>query len=224
MAIIKKTRGKKDFAVLGLGRFGFSLAKTLADMGNQVLAVDLDEERVQAVAGYVTQAVVADATEENAMRSIGIKNVDVAIISIGELQPSILATLMMQDLGIKFIVAKAVSDIHGKVLDKLGANRIVYPERDMGNRLAHSLISGNLVDFLELAPNYSIFEVLAKEQFFNKSLKDLDLRAKYGINIIAIKRKQGITVVPQADFQIMPGDILVAMGSNDKLTELEEYL
>lgn len=224
MAIIKRTKAKKQFAVLGLGRFGLSLAKTLAEMGNEVLAVDLNEDRIQEIANYVTQAVVADATEEHVMRSIGIRNVDVVIVSIGALQPSILATLLMQDFGIKYIVAKAVSEVHGKVLNKLGANQIVYPERDMGNRLAHSLVSGNLVDFLELAPNYSIFEVVAKETFFNKSLKALDLRAKYGINIIAIKREQDIVVVPEADFRILPGDILVAMGSNDNLAQLEETL
>lgn len=218
----RKTRNAKQFAVIGLGRFGSSLARTLYSMGYEVLAVDLDEERVQDMANYVTHCVQADGTDENSMRSLGIRNVDVAIVSIGILQPSILSTLIMQELGVKHIVAKAVSEVHGKVLEKLGADRVVYPERDMGNRVAHNLVSGNLIDYIELAPNYSLVEVLAKGSFAGKTLKSIDLRVKYGINVIAVKRDGKIDVVPGGDFRIERGDILVAMGADDKLEQLEE--
>ncbi len=218
----RRARNARQFAVIGLGRFGFSLARTLYSMGNEVLAVDLDEERIQDMSKFVTHSVQADGTDENVMRNLGIRNVDVAIVSIGDLQPSILATLIMKELGVKYIVAKAVSEVHGKVLEKLGANRVVYPERDMGNRVAHNLVSGNLIDYIELAPNYSIIEVVAKDDFADKTLRDIDLRAKYGINVIAVKRRSKIDVVPGADFCIARGDILVAMGPDDKLEQLEE--
>ncbi len=218
----KRSRRTKLFAVIGLGRFGSSLARTLYSMGYEVLAVDLNEDRVQEMAKFVTHSVQADGTDENAMRSMGIRNVDVAIVSIGILQPSILTTVIMKELSVKYIVAKAVSEVHGKVLEKLGADRVVYPERDMGNRLAHNLMSGNLIDYIELAPNYAIVEVIAKEAFTGKTLKEIDLRAKYGINVIAVKRGNKIDVVPGADFIIKSKDILVAMGADDKLEQIEE--
>lgn len=217
----RKTRGKQ-FAVIGLGRFGSSLATTLSAMGNEVLAIDQSEEVIQEMANYVTHAVQADATDETAMRSLGIRNVDVAIVSIGDLQPSILATLIVKDLGIPFIVCKAVSEVHGKVLGKLGADQIVFPERDMGSRVAHNLVSGNIIDYIELSPDYSIVEVIAKEEFLDKSLKKIDLRAKYGINVIAVKRGDEIHAAPGADFTIREGDIFIAMGPDAKLEMLEE--
>lgn len=223
--ITKRNRkSTKQFAVIGLGRFGSSLARTLYSMGYEVLAIDLDENRIQEMVNYVTHSVQADGTNENAMRSLGIRNMDVAVVSIGILQPSILATLIMKQLGVKHIVAKAVSDVHGKLLTKLGADRIVYPERDMGNRVAHNLVSGNLIDYIALAPNYSIVEVLARTAFAGKTLKDIDLRAKYGINVIAVKRDNKIEVVSGADFRIERGDVLVAMGADDKLEKLEEIV
>ncbi len=218
----RKSRHARQFAIIGLGRFGSSLARTLFSMGNEVLAVDYNSERIQEMANLVTHAVQADGTDENAMRSLGIRNADVVVVSIGDLQPSILATLIMKELGVRYIVAKAVSEVHGKVLEKLGADRVVYPERDMGNRVAHNLVSGNLIDYIELAPNYSIVEVVAKAEFANRTLKAIDLRAKYGINIIAVKRGSEIVVVPGADYCIERGDVLVAMGAADKLEQLEE--
>ncbi|NMB38622.1 MAG: TrkA family potassium uptake protein [Firmicutes bacterium] len=222
MSIKRYDRGKQQFAVIGLGRFGTSLAKTLYAMGKEVLAIDIEEERIQAVVNDVTHAVQADATDEDVMKSLGIRNIDVVLVSIGPLQQSILATMIAKELGVKHVVCKAVSELHGKILEKLGADRVVYPERDMGTRVAHSLVSGNILEYIELSSDYSIIEVIAKKAFVNKTIRELDFRAKYGINIIAIKRGKEINISPNADFEIHEGDILVAIGSTDKLKEMEE--
>lgn len=213
-----------QYAVIGLGRFGSSVAKTLSDLGHEVLAIDIDEERVQQVEGFVTHAVQADATDENAMRSLGIRNVDVAIVSIGQdLEASILATLILKDLGIGYVVCKALSELHGKVLERVGADRVVYPERDMGVRVAHNLVSSSLIDYIELSPDYSIAEIVARPEFAGKTLRELNLRAKYdyAINIIAIRSGDAVRISPRADDKIHENDILVVMGSNEAIKKLQ---
>lgn len=207
--------------MLGLGRFGSSVVKTLAEMGYEVLAVDIDEERVAALASLATHSVQADTTDESAMMAIGVRNFDVAVVSIGDLQASILTTVILRELGVKQVVAKAVSELHGRVLARVGADQVVFPERDMGTRVAHNLVSGNLVDFLELAPGVSIIEAVAKRGFVGKSLKELDFRARFGINILAIRKADSINLAPGADDVIEKGDILVAMGHDDALEALE---
>ena len=214
----------KQYAVIGLGRFGSSVAKTLSDLGHEVLAIDIDEERVQQVEGFVTHAVQADATDENAMRSLGIRNVDVAIVSIGQdLEASILATLILKDLGIGYVVCKALSELHGKVLERVGADRVVYPERDMGVRVAHNLVSSSLIDYIELSPDHSIAEIVARPEFAGKTLRELNLRAKYdyAINIIAIRSGDAVRISPRADDKIHENDILVVMGSNEAIKKLQ---
>ncbi|MDI3281248.1 MAG: TrkA family potassium uptake protein [Bacillota bacterium] len=212
----------KQFAVIGLGRFGSSVARTLARAGAEVLAIDSEEERVQEMAAVVTHAVQADATDEEALKALGVRNVDVAVVSIGQdMEASIMATLILKELGVKSIVAKALNDLHGKVLAKVGADRVVYPERDMGMRVAHSLLSGNFLDYIELAPNYSIVELVAGPEFHHKTLRELGLRARYGINIMAIKRGEEIKVSPGAEDIIMEGDVLVAMGEDRQLEKLQ---
>jgi len=211
----------QQFAVVGVGRFGSSVARTLCEMGHEVLVIDQDEERVQNLADSVTHAVEADATDEGVMRSLGMRNFDVAIVAIGDIQASILTTLILKDVGVTYIVAKAVSDLHGKVLAKVGADEVVFPERDMGVRVAHNLVSAHIIDYIELVPGYSIVEVIAHKDFAGKSLKDLDLRAKYGINIVAIKRGEDVRVAPGAEDAVQEGDILVAMGEDHMLDKLE---
>lgn len=224
MAIRRRRAGGKQFAVIGLGRFGSSVARTLYELGHEVLAIDASEERVQAMVNSVTHVVQGDATDENALRALGIRNVDVAVVAIGDLQASILATVILKELGVRTILAKAVSQLHGKVLERVGADRIVYPERDMGVRAAHNLVSGNLIDYIELSPGFSIVEVIAKESFAGRTLQQLDLRAKYGISIVAIKRGEQVLVGPGADDVIQEGDILVAMGEDEKLERLDPSL
>lgn len=213
----------KQFAVIGMGRFGSSVAKTLRKLGYEVLAVDSSEDRIQEIAPFVTHAVVADATDEDALKELGLRNFDVVVVSIGQdIQASILCTVLLKDLGVKHLVVKALSELHGKVLERVGADRVIYPERDMGIRLANNLVSAGMLDYIELAPHYSIVEILAPEEFHGKTLGDLALRARFGVQIMAIKRDDEIKVGPGADDMIQPGDILVAMGDDRHLDKFQK--
>lgn len=213
---------RKQFAIIGMGRFGSSIAKTLSQLGFEVLAIDHREETVQEVSAYVTHAVQADSTDEEALRALGIRNLDVVVVAIGEdIQASILTTLILKEMGIPTIVVKAVNDLHGKVLKKIGADKVVYPERDMGQRVAHHLISSNIIDYIELSADYSIVEIKASAQMIGKSLKQLDIRAKYGCNVIAIKQNEQLIIPPSAEETLKPDDILVLVGKNSSLQTFE---
>lgn len=213
----------KQYVVIGLGRFGISVAKTLYALGNDVLAIDKDEESVQDISDSVTHSVQTDATDENSLRSLGIRNFDVAVITIGsDIQASVMATLLAKELGVKYIIAKANSEIHAKVLYKIGADRVVLPERDMGVRVAHNLVSSNILDYIELSPDYSIAEIYCPKEWHNKSLKELEMRSTYGINVVALKHDDEINVSPDADDVIEPGDIVVAVGGAEELGRIEK--
>jgi trk system potassium uptake protein TrkA len=215
----------KQFIVIGLGRFGQSVAKTLFQMGYDVLAVDDDEAAVQEIADSVTHAVQMDATDEYALRTLGIRNFDIAVVSIGSnIQSSIMVTLNLKEAGVKKVVAKATNDMHAKLLTKIGADRVILPELDMGIRVAHNLVSANILDFIELSPDYSIVEVTAPTQWTGKDIKTLDARAKYGINIMAIKSEDNINISPKATDMINLGDILVVIGSIDDLSKIESLV
>ena len=216
---------KKQFMVIGLGRFGTSVAETLYGLGNDVLAVDSDEEIVQNISERVTHAVQLDANDENSLRALGISNFDVAIISIGsDIQASILATLLVKDMGVKHIIAKANDALHAKVLYKIGANRVIFPERDMGVRVAHNLCSSSILDYIELSPDFSIAEIASPKEWENQNLRELNLRATYGINVVAIKRSNEIDVSPSPDEVIQPGDIIVAIGGTQELNSIESLV
>lgn len=213
---------KKQYAVIGLGRFGTSVARTLYESGNDVLAIDKDAEAVQEISDYVTHSVVIDATDESALANLGIRNFDVAVVAIGgNIQSSILATLLIKEAGVKYIVAKGNNELHAKVLYKTGADKVILPERDMGVRVAHNIVSSNILDYIELASDYSIMEIEALEKWVGKTLKELDIRKKYGINIIAIKTKEEINVSPSPDLKIADKDILIAIGKDKNLEKLE---
>lgn len=213
---------KKQYAVIGLGRFGTSVARTLYESGNDVLAIDKDAEAVQEISDYVTHSVVIDATDESALANLGIRNFDVAVVAIGgNIQSSILATLLIKEAGVKYIVAKGNNELHAKVLYKTGADKVILPERDMGVRVAHNIVSSNILDYIELASDYSIMEIEALEKWVGKTLKELDIRKKYGINIIAIKTKEEINVSPSPDLKIAEKDILIAIGKDKNLEKLE---
>ncbi len=216
-----RRRRQRQFVVIGLGAFGSSVAATLYELGQEVLAADSCEERVQEMAPYVTHAVQVDATDEQALKALGIRNFDVAVVAIGDIEANLLATSLVKGLGVPYVVARAVSEVHGRVLERVGADRVVRPERDMGIRVAHTLLSGNLIEYVELIPGYSVVEVMAKEAFVGRSLRELDLRAKYGINILAIRRGDRVLPVPSPDTVIQAGDILLAMGEDERLEELE---
>jgi len=224
----------RQCVVVGLGTFGASVAEALVEKGCEVLAIDEDEEKVKEISETVTQAVQADARDEKTLRSLGVDKMDIAIIATGEnMEASILVTLLMKELGVKTIVAKAVSPSHGTVLRKVGATRIVFPERDTGVRLAESLATPSILEHIALSPEYSIMEVHAPKSFIGRSLRDMDVRAKHGVNIIAIKRKlpyltdtgesdfkEQILITPEADEEVADGDILVVLGPNEKISNL----
>lgn len=213
----------KQFVVIGCGRFGSSVAKTLCNLGYDVLAVDKDPEKVQELAEFVTHSVQADAVDENALRTIGIRNFDVAVVTIGSnIQASIMGTLIAKELGVKKVIAKAQNELHGKVLYKIGADKVIFPERDMGVRVAHNLVSSNILDVIEFAPDYSIIEVAAIEEWEDRTLKELRLPNKYGISVMAIKSGDNINISPYADDVIKSGDTIVVIGHNDSLKQLEE--
>lgn len=216
---------KKQYVVIGLGRFGKSVAETLYDLGNDVLVIDANEDAVQEISNSVTHAVQMDATDESALRTLGLSNFDVAVVTIGSnIQASVMATLLVKELGVKYIIAKGHNDLHAKVLYKIGANRVILPEKDMGIRVAHNLVSSNILDYIELSSNYSIIEIDAPDMWQNKSLKELSLRSKFGINIMALKKEGDVNVSPQADDVVEPGDIIVAIGSTDELNNLETFI
>lgn len=213
---------KKQFVVVGLGRFGESLAKTVYDLGHDVLVIDMDEEKIADIADYVTHAVQMDATDENALKKLGVSNFDVAIVTIGsDIQASVMSTLLMREMGVKYVIAKGHSDLHAKVLYKIGADKVILPEKDMGKRVAHNLISSNILDYIELSSEYSIMEIEAPDSWVQKSLRGLELRKKYGINVVAIKDGSRVNVSPGADEIIKKNDIIVALGSTKDLGKLE---
>lgn len=215
----------KQFVVIGLGRFGSSVAKTLYALGHDVLAIDMDEDLVQEISDSVTHAVQMDATDESALRTLGIRNFDVAVVTIGaNIQASIMATLLVKELGVKYIIAKGNSDIHAKVLYKIGADRVILPEKDMGVRVAHNLVSSSILDYIELSPDYSIIEIESPKEWHHQSIRDLSLRSKFGINVMAIKKNHDVNISPYAEDIIEPGDVVVAIGSADDLAKFESNI
>lgn len=227
----------KKFAVIGLGRFGASIAKTLADKKQQVIAVDKDEGLVHDIMDQVTKAVCLDATDERSVKAVSLQDVDVAVCGIGtDLEASILVTLLLKDLGVPYIVCKADSDAHKKVLEKVGATKVILPEKDTGIRTAETLVSvsDKVLDQIGLYGSSSILEIVPPEGFIGKNLRELQIRMKYGVNIIAIKkerktdkdgatiRDEEINVTPQAEDIISSGDVLVVFGENEKIEELKK--
>lgn len=212
----------KSFAVIGLGRFGTSVATVLSELGNEVLAIDKDPEVIKEVSSIVTYAVEADVMDEHVLRDLGLGNMDAVVVSIGsDLQSSIMATLLSKELGVSRVVAKAQTELHAKVLKKIGADRIIFPERDMGSRVAHNLTSRNILDYIELSPEFSILEVEALKNWVGKDLKDLRLRNKYGVNVIAVKRGTKINISPRSEDVIKDGDIVIIIGSAEDVKKIE---
>jgi trk system potassium uptake protein TrkA len=213
---------KKDFAVIGLGRFGGSICRALSEQGKEVLAIDKSEDRVNEFSMIASHAIVGDATDETVLRSIGIRNFDHVVVAIGEdIQSSILATLILKELGVEHLTVKAQNDYHEKVLRKIGADEVVHPERDMGTRIANKMTSNNVLDYLELSDQYSIIEFIANENMSDHTLLELDIRRKYGITIVAIKRGKEIVVSPEAKENIQKGDVLIAIGDVNNLEKFK---
>ncbi|EPD52947.1 TrkA family potassium uptake protein [Paenisporosarcina sp. FSL H8-0542] len=214
---------KKEFVVIGLGRFGGSIVRELIEQGADVMAIDKFSDRVDEFASIATQAIVADTTDESVLKSLGIRNFEHVIVAIGEdIQSSILTTLMLKEIGVNKITVKAQNDYHEKVLRKIGADQVVHPERDMGIRIANNIMTNNVLDYLELSEEHSIMEIKANEILAGSTLIDLDIRAKYGINIVAIKRGADILVSPQADEEIKINDVLIVIGADADIIRFEK--
>lgn len=216
-----KRKQKEQFIVLGLGRFGASVARSLYEMGYEVMAVDSDEGLVQNAAPYATQAVQADATDEDALQALGIQNYDVAVVAIGNVRDSVLITVLCKEAGIPQVVAKATDDLHAKVLRKVGADRVVFPERDMGMRVAKSLVTPNILDMMALTDGYQIAEVTAPEAWQGRTLAQVNVRRDYGLSILAIQRDGGLIASPGAETVFVQQDVLLVLGKQESIAAME---
>jgi len=213
---------KKQFAVIGLGKFGMSIARTLSELDTEVLVIDHNVDRINEAAAFSTHAVQMDATDESSLQSLGIGNFDVVCVCIGELQSSIMITLLCKEYGVANVIAKAGSELHAKVLGKVGADQVVFPENDTGISMAHKLVSSNILDFIELSPDYGIAEFGVYEKWEEKSLIELDFRKKYGLNVIAIRHGGEINVSPLPVDVLHKDDVIVVIGAEDQIGKLEE--
>lgn len=213
----------KSYIVFGCGRFGASVASTLYKMGNEVLIVDRDYDVIQDITPFVTDAIQADLADESALEELGIGNFDVAIIAIGtNLEASIITTIFAKDKGVETIVAKAVSEMQGRVLEKLGVDYIIYPERDMGARLAHQLSSRSVIDYIYYSKDYGIMEMKVLNDWIGKTLQDINFRNKFKTSVIAIKHGDNIKVTPGSEELLLEGDTLVVMGKEEYLKAIEK--
>ena len=213
----------KSYIVIGLGRFGAQAAKRLCELGCEVLAIDRNAELVQPISGMVTQAVVGDARDKEVLRALGAKDFECAIVAIGtNLADSVLATMNLKELGVPYIVCKASDETHRQVLMKLGADRVVIPEQEQADRLAKSLSSPNVLEYIELSDEHGIVEIPAPKSWQGKSLKELNVRAKLGVNIIAIETDGNINVSPSADYKITQNDIMVVLGDTAALEAVQK--
>jgi trk system potassium uptake protein TrkA len=216
---------RKQVAVIGLGRFGASVARSLTEMGHEVLGIDQDPERVEVLARELAHTALCACTDEEALRALGLRNFDACVVAIGrDVQASILVTVLLKEMGVRFVLAKAADDLHGLTLRKVGADRVVYPEREMGDRLAHSLIAGTQTDYFTLGEHHACVEMQVPRAFVGRSLAELRLRARFGVNVVAIKSGGEIKAAPTAGARIQAGDILVVVSSNQNLRRMEREI
>lgn len=213
---------KKEIAVIGLGKFGKSLAMYLGESGYHVIAVDVESERVDHVAEFVTFAATADVSDVEALRETGVGNVDIAVICIGSIESSILVTVGCKELGVPQIIAKAGNEIHARILEKVGADKTLIPEADMGIRLAKNIIGGMFIDFFEISDEFSLAEVEIPEEWIGHSVSELKIRENYDLNIVAIKREEEVTARIFPDTGFRQGDIIVVAGDNQSLKKFNE--
>ncbi len=211
----------KSYAVIGLGRFGMALASTLAEADCDVMVIDNDDEKIQEMAENVTYAVKADVREPGALKSLGVQNMDVVVVGISEdMEASILATLQAKDLNVPFVMAKAMNELHGRILSKLGADEVIYPEKAMGLRTARNLLSSSLLDIFELSSDFSIAEFTVPAAWVGKSLSQLKIRERNNINVMAVKSGETVSVDLDPSAPLKEGCTLVAFGRNRDLNRI----
>ena len=215
---------KKQYLVVGLGRFGRAIAETLCEAGEEVLGVDMDMELVEDMRDKLTHAVQLDAMDRDALTALGVQDFDVAFVTMGsDIRASAIVTLLMKELGVKRVFAKAHDEFHGRMLEKLGADEVLFPERDMGRRIAHNLVSGNIIDYLELSPDYSMAEIIPKKEWIGKSLSALAMRSRMGVNVIAIKNGEALNAMPTPDTEIRDDDVLLVVASEETLSRMDRW-
>jgi trk system potassium uptake protein TrkA len=213
---------KKQFGVIGLGKFGSAVARHLEELGYPVLAIDKDMSLVEDIKDDVSFAEVVEATDPEALASAGIKNCDTVVVAIGDVQSNILVSLVLQELGIKNIIVKVSSKIHGRVVQKIGIKEVVFPEQDMGIRIANKIASTNIMDYISISKEFDLIEFKAVKRLIDSTLKELSLRNKFGITVIAIKRDSSVIVSPSADEKIFEGDTLFLVGKTDDIKRFEK--
>ena len=213
----------KSFVVIGLGRFGTAVAEELYALGHEVLAIDREEGCAQRVSEIVTHTIIADAKDESVLQSIGVRNFDGVIICMTDIEDSVMIALMLKDMGAKYIIAKSKSKQHSRMLEMIGVDRIVFPEQDMGVRLAQTISSRRALDFIELSPEYAIVELPLPNVWQDKTLAEIGERKQFGINVLAVRRgEKEIQVSPQAEFLLKHGDVLIVVGKNQNIRKLEK--
>ena len=216
------SKGKdKQYIVIGCGRFGSSVAKKMCQLGNEVMVIDKDEDSIENIAEQVTHTAIVDVTEERDLKSIGLGNFDVVIVAISsDIRASIMVTIMAKEMGVPKIVCKAKDELQAKVLYKIGADKVVFPERDMGIRLAYNLASENILDQINLDPEYSIMEIVTPQNWVGKTIIELNLRAKYDITVLAVKTQSGLKVMPSPNYKMQEKNILIIIGNTDKIGDI----
>ena len=217
----RKSRDKKQYIVIGLGRFGRAIAETLCEAGEEVLGVDRRMDLVEDMKDHLTQAIQLDAMDREALEALGIPDFDVAFVTMGaDIRASGTIVLQLKELGAKRVIAKAQDEFHGRMLEKLGADQVLFPERDMGRRVAHNLVSGDIIDGLRLSSEYSLAEIEPDDAWLDRTLADLSLRSKRGINVIAIKTGDALNAMPRPDTVIKAGDRLLVVAETETLRRL----
>jgi len=213
----------RSFAIIGMSSFGYFLARELVKEDVEIMAVDLDEEKIEKIKPYVSKAVIADCTDRTTLETLGLEELDGVVICLGQIESSVLTTLHLKELKIQRIIAKALSEEHGKILEMLGATEVIFPEKDMAVRAARTLSHENVLDHVPLAKGYSIIDIAPPPSFLRKSLGELDLRRKYGIQVIVIKEMvpENVVLVPTADYIIKDSDVLVIMGKDEDLKKIQ---
>ena len=214
----------KSYLIIGLGRFGTAIAKELYRLRQEVMVIDMDKEEIQKISPFVTYAATGDARDEGALQSVGVNNFDCVIVAVGSsVESSVMATVLLKELGAKYIIAKAQNQLHYKILEKVGADRVIFPEMDMGKKLAQRLVSDNVLDYIELSPDYSIAEIETPKAWTGKTLAEIGVRAKYSVSVIAMRKtddRKKLLLSPGADNRLEAGQILVVLGENKKIREL----
>lgn len=216
------SRKKRQFAVVGLGRFGCAIAETLNEAGEEVLGIDRRMDLVEEMRDHMTHAVQMDAMDRDALLALGIQDFDVAFVTMGsDIRASGMITLLLKELGVKCVIAKAHDEFHGRMLEKLGADKVLFPERDMARRIAHNLVSGNIIDYLELSPDYSMAEIRPRPEWVGHTLKALAMRSVMGINVVAIRNGEALNAMPTVDTVLHADDVLLVVASEETLKKMD---